>query len=433
MAEPTVTYDASAGSDTAASGAGPATAITGSGAAHTGGAASTTITLTNSPDLSGVATDGTAAIWLQTASGRRLSKITSKDNLTKQVTVEDTFTIAGASAVDYAIGGKRQTLDGDGYDDWDDWKVGWVIEFEEGTYTNSDILLVPANGIVMKAVDGASTRPIITRAGTTLYLNRDRFRLEGLDIRPTAFGYPFQTASGAGDCVIHNCRFECDAGGVFWNTGGNCTISNCEFEGATPGSQVGTGVRINSGRAMLAISNCTFHDLANAMLLAPSSLTGFSAVGCIIHDIANDGIEFEDDDMYHAHISQCTLYDIGGSAIKYGAAAGDRGHIIEDCIISECGAYGVEGLDDNGALVIRNCIMHNCTSGTLDHTFAGNSPSFSADISTSDPLLDDPANGDFNLGSSSPAIGAGTRGQDIGALQGPGGGGGSSGTVGFAI
>ncbi len=57
MALPTIIYDAVGGSDTAASGAGPATAVTGTAAAHTSGSASTTIEFTNSPDLSGVATD----------------------------------------------------------------------------------------------------------------------------------------------------------------------------------------------------------------------------------------------------------------------------------------------------------------------------------------------------------------------------------------
>lgn len=107
---PDIRFNSSTGSDTAASGAGPSVAVTGTAAAHTNGVASTTITLTNSPDLSGVATDGSAAIWLNTTSGRQWSKITAKDDTAKTVTVENSFTIASGSAVNYAIGGKRATF-----------------------------------------------------------------------------------------------------------------------------------------------------------------------------------------------------------------------------------------------------------------------------------------------------------------------------------
>ena len=137
MAFPTIVYNASTGSDTAASGAGPATAITGSGAAHTSGIASTTIEFDNSPDLSGVATDGSAAVWLNTsAGGRHLSKITAVDDGADTVTVEDSFTIAsGGSAVDYAIGGKRAFWEADTTNaDWVDSKSGWTHELNDGTY-----------------------------------------------------------------------------------------------------------------------------------------------------------------------------------------------------------------------------------------------------------------------------------------------------------
>ena len=104
-----IVFNNSTGSDTAASGLGPATAITGTAAAHTNGSANTTITLTNSPDLSGVQTGD--LLWLKTASGRQYSPIASADNTAKTVTVDSSFNIASGSAVNYAIGGKRATLD----------------------------------------------------------------------------------------------------------------------------------------------------------------------------------------------------------------------------------------------------------------------------------------------------------------------------------
>lgn len=123
------------GSDTAASGLGPSTAVTGTAAAHTGGAASTTITLTNTPDLSGVQVGD--LLWLNTSSGRQFSVISAVDDGADTVTVDDSFTIAGASAVNYAIGGKRATLNEansrklfDNGSSTGDAKGGWRIKLE---------------------------------------------------------------------------------------------------------------------------------------------------------------------------------------------------------------------------------------------------------------------------------------------------------------
>src|SRR5882762_753979 len=108
MALPTVAINSS-GSDTAASGAGPVISLFGTAAAT---AASTIVTLlVDNPDLSGVATDGSAIIWIGSSSGRQFSKITAVDNTVgvKTVTVAVAFanTESGKS---WGIGGKRLTL-----------------------------------------------------------------------------------------------------------------------------------------------------------------------------------------------------------------------------------------------------------------------------------------------------------------------------------
>lgn len=79
MAVPTINFDNVEGSDTAASGAGPSTAKFGT-------AAATAITLSSQiaffegspPDLSGVATDGSHLVWIDTSSGRFFHQITAK-------------------------------------------------------------------------------------------------------------------------------------------------------------------------------------------------------------------------------------------------------------------------------------------------------------------------------------------------------------------
>lgn len=95
MAAPTLSYSESTGSDTAASGKGPSTAVTAANAAHTNGSNLTTVTLTDGPDLSGVAVDDVLYVGTP-AGGRHLSQIT-------EVWAGDTLTCtAGASGSIYS-------------------------------------------------------------------------------------------------------------------------------------------------------------------------------------------------------------------------------------------------------------------------------------------------------------------------------------------
>ena len=108
MPFPKIQFNSSTGSDTAASGAGPATALTGSGASTTSGGTTVSL-LADNPDLSGVATDGSAALWVSTSSGRQFARVTGVNNTTKVVTV-DAYGVT-ATGQNWAIGGKRATLD----------------------------------------------------------------------------------------------------------------------------------------------------------------------------------------------------------------------------------------------------------------------------------------------------------------------------------
>ena len=93
-----IVFNATYGSDTQASGLGPATALYGSGATTDGTAV-----------VTGITTTGVTAgdlLWVQTSSGRQFSIIASVDS-GAQVTCDDTLS-AGLSQT-WAIGGKRAT------------------------------------------------------------------------------------------------------------------------------------------------------------------------------------------------------------------------------------------------------------------------------------------------------------------------------------
>ncbi|MCH8096444.1 MAG: hypothetical protein IID53_05150, partial [Proteobacteria bacterium] len=125
-----LTYNASSGSDTAASGAGPSTAITGSSATNGAG---NIVNLDGTPDLSGVAVND--IIWVNVSGVNiNLSRITAVDDGADTVTTEDLTVLGGG--VTWAIGGKRKTLENNTSKmDWEDSKAGWRFVFEAGTYS----------------------------------------------------------------------------------------------------------------------------------------------------------------------------------------------------------------------------------------------------------------------------------------------------------
>lgn len=111
MAFPTILISSTDGSDSAASGAGPATALTGSAAATSSDGL--TVTLDGTPDLTNVAVDGSHVIYLvdTTAGNRNFSAITAKDTGAYTVTVV-TGQAFGVNLTDksWAIGGKRASI-----------------------------------------------------------------------------------------------------------------------------------------------------------------------------------------------------------------------------------------------------------------------------------------------------------------------------------
>jgi hypothetical protein len=101
-----IVFNSSTGSDTAASGCGPGTAVTGTGASLN---ATTTVDLSaDTPDLSGVSVGD--LLWVQTSSGRQFSPVATVDDGTDTITVDDAFTVTESSRT-WAIGGKRSTID----------------------------------------------------------------------------------------------------------------------------------------------------------------------------------------------------------------------------------------------------------------------------------------------------------------------------------
>ena len=179
MALPTILVNATGGSDTQASGAGPATALFGTTDASTDGTG-LIVTVTAGTDLSGVAIDGSHVIYLAdaTAGARNFGKITNSagsGGATPTVTVADAFGLT-LSSKSWAIGGKRASIGAatskklfDNNSAAGDAMPGWAVEMESGhTETIAATFDARRAGdqtsgpIILRGTSGAATLPVLT-------------------------------------------------------------------------------------------------------------------------------------------------------------------------------------------------------------------------------------------------------------------------------
>lgn len=172
MALPTIKFNSSTGSDTAASGAGPSTALFGTGASLDG---TVDVDLSaDTPNLSGLTGDGSEVLWVDTTSGRQYSKIIGIDDLADIITCESAFT-AIESGRNWGIGGKRATLDhADSRTLWNDILTGWAVSIETDQTITSALSRTAAQLTLVESIvisgSSESPRPIITQSGSGAYL-----------------------------------------------------------------------------------------------------------------------------------------------------------------------------------------------------------------------------------------------------------------------
>lgn len=420
MALPTILVDGNDGaaSDSAASGAGPTSAITGSSASTSGDGL--TVTLDGSPDLSGVATDGSHVIYLadSTAGNRNFGKITGKDDGADTVTVSDAFGTS-LSGLSWAIGGVRATVFGtnsvkllENNSNNGDMMPGWILEIQAGhTESFSSTVRTRRAG---DTTDGAITikgssetnRPILTYTGTSIAWivgagNYQRF--ENLEFRSTTTtSYCFSSGSGGRYSTFRNLKIAHSSNtfstGFFCNTD-PWKIEHCEIAYCTT-----TGINLTSG----IIDKCRIHN--NATGIDISGVTGSSSVlNCMIYSNTAVGLDMG---VINAHGSRVVV----GNVFYANAAGGidftdssERmyGSLIvkHNILVSNTGGYGIEWvtvgiaeLSAYGVLWDSNAYYSN-TSGPSDigtYESAGIGGETNRVILTADPFVN-AAGGDFNL------------------------------------
>lgn len=411
MALPVILVDAATGSDSTASGAGPAVALTGSAASTSAGG--TVVTLDGSPDLSGVATDGSHAIFLSAPTGRVFGSIVAKDNTAKTVTVTDAFAGSG-SGMAWAIGGKRASIGAassrklfDNNSSAGDAMPGWTVQMQSGHVESigSQIMFrrsgnnLTDGAIVLRGENGG-TRPIITfthdgSGFTTQSAQRilcDYFEVRNSNASKTA-SVAFDWAGSLGSCSFHLRRIQCNhSTDTFYRFCDICgVVDSCDVRYC-----VNSGIRIapSGNRAGVCINTYVYATGGTGIAFASGGDSSAFVFGNIVNG-CNQGMNL-------SHSGNCnvvmhnTLYGNATSGIRLFSANGRDTLFLINNIFANNLAYGIDyavaspGL--YGLMLSRNNAFWNNTSGV--ESVAG----MTEDPIIIDPQFTDPANHDFTIG-----------------------------------
>lgn len=360
MALPVILVNSATGSDSAASGAGPATALTGTSAATDG--AGTLVTLDGSPDLSGVATDGSHVIYLDdsTSGARNFGKITAKDDGAKTVTVGTAFGLS-LSGKSWAIGGKRATIAGtnslklfDNNSAAGDALPGWTVEMESGhAETIASTFNIRRDGdlasgnITLRGTAGAATPPILTFSNNgqaiTLANNLNSIALRAFELKNTnatkTASVGVRVTGSSADYVHFDGLKIADATNNFATpitsiSNASATITNCEI-----GYAAGVGIDTTTETIVnnCYIHDCTSHGISGTASKFDNNLIvrnggdginttystpqqNMSIVGNVIHGNAGDGIELTQNVRFSGSIKNNALTYNGGYGLKFHAS-----------------------------------------------------------------------------------------------------------------
>lgn len=262
-----IIFNASTGSDSAASGCGPATALTGTGAATTGASAVVT----------GISTTGVTAgdlLWVLSSSGRQFSVIASVDSAT-QVTCDDVFDNTESGRT-WAIGGKRATFDDvNSRHIFDDAPRDSIIKTETDQTLTSTITKTSTTYYIVcgnATITASGNFSIFTESGTVVAGGRKSVEFYDLKF----VGSSGNTAVGLtlNRSFFYNCQFGDPGASTNFKTGyvatyyyGYSQAVKCRFYGQGASVSGGYGIANNgwppSGPV---VDRCLFQDFDRAII-----------------------------------------------------------------------------------------------------------------------------------------------------------------------
>ena len=223
-----------------------------------------------------------------------------------------------------------------------------------GGHTYNKMLTFTPNSTTLKR-DLASGEAIITAGGLgdVIFLSKSNCTIDGFTITNGVQGVHLLNSTATGG-IVKNCRIKNNTNnGVLLNKAPNCTVNNCAI-----------------------YLNAQSPDYAGVYAF------GQGATGNTV--------------------TQCTIY--GGSIGVYADSSNATITTLRDCIISGTSSSAIRAGSGNTISPITYCDVTGSISGVTLGT----------GCTTGDPLLHDPANGDFHLDPGSPAHNTASDSGDMG-------------------
>jgi hypothetical protein len=268
-----------------------------------------------------------------------------------------------------------------------------VLITDGGAYTETAALTVNKDITIMSAT-GLTNRPVWTTSGTNHIELESNFVLEGIIFN----------GEDAVEIALLNKA----------SSPNKISIDNCDFYGFSDEAIGEDTATIDS----IWVTNCLFYDGDAAMKLDGDEDTGVPGVhyifveNCTIYNMGDEGIRCEgfdsaDNTSSVAYISHVTINDCDEGV--YLKAFSPTTEVTNSIITSS--DIGVT-VADGGAVTVTYSIVWNNSEANFDDDASGDGTTLDEP-----PLFEDPENGDFDLFSNSPAIGAASDNDNMGDLR----------------
>lgn len=330
-----IVFNATSGSDTQASGLGPATALYGSGATTDGTAV-----------VTGITTTGVTAgdlLWVQTASGRQFSIIASVDSGT-QVTCDDTF--AAGLGQTWAIGGKRAT--------WD----------------NSDSrVLFSSDGaglVITTETDQSLTSELDISVECTI-AGSGGIKTVDQSADAANFGETTETDIHVANLKFTNSNGSSTSNSRGYRRDGNLFARNCIFGDST--NQLYHGLEHKTGRTSFYLDNCVIQYCIGTGYQPSHGISVAHFTNCVLHSNGQYGAYCASDSILFYN---CIFANNTSSGIYYPFSNNNRA-LFHGCIFYKNGGSGIQGQFD-GPLNLIECVFYENTSYGVSATVAPEQP-----------------------------------------------------------
>lgn len=290
-----------------------------------------------------------------------------------------------------------------------------------------------------KALNNAATGDtIVMAAGTYVESNSDYIAFTGKEVTVMAEKgaevivvpkVPVRLKTGARAEFI-NIKFDCghlsDLGSyseIIVPADGTANkrvfLDGCEFYGWKQKSNAIIHTRSDRQLDTIVINNCYFHDnLYNCVSLKYASIACLSITNSTFANITTDanapslGVIDVQSSTGPMLIDHCTFYNCQTKNTDYGAIKIPGGApVVSNSVFAMPEEYSNGRAIHIAAGEVKNCLTFNYA--TDDTTGIHSGPTITACFQA-DPLFRDAANGDLHVTASSPVLGAGIDGSDLG-------------------